>query len=126
MEQIEGSETSAYKIQTPGNYPEESIQQTVNLLETFWLFLSQISSWRAGLCEFMEISDLPRHFHFRRLIRFCGRVQTFRSKRPQAHIVLINVLKSLKFNKKLIHFSLYEMCSKQIVLLRCLRQELIQ
>jgi len=27
MEEIEYSETSAYKIQTPGNYPEESIQQ---------------------------------------------------------------------------------------------------
>ena len=26
MEQTERSETSAYKIQTPGNYPEESIQ----------------------------------------------------------------------------------------------------
>jgi hypothetical protein len=26
MEQIECFETSAYKIQTPGNYPEESIQ----------------------------------------------------------------------------------------------------
>jgi len=28
MEQAECSETSAYKIQMPGNYPEESIQQT--------------------------------------------------------------------------------------------------
>jgi len=28
MEQTECSETSAYKIQTPGNYPEESIQHT--------------------------------------------------------------------------------------------------
>jgi hypothetical protein len=27
MEQIEYSETSAYKIQTPENYPEENIQQ---------------------------------------------------------------------------------------------------
>jgi hypothetical protein len=27
MEQPECSETSAYKIQTPGNYPEETIQQ---------------------------------------------------------------------------------------------------
>ena len=27
MEQTECSETSAYKLQTPGNYPEESIQQ---------------------------------------------------------------------------------------------------
>jgi len=28
MEETECSETSAYKIQTPGNYPEESIQHT--------------------------------------------------------------------------------------------------
>jgi len=28
MEQTEYSETSAYKIQTPGNYPKESIQHT--------------------------------------------------------------------------------------------------
>jgi len=28
MEQTECSEMSAYKIQTPGNYPEENIQQT--------------------------------------------------------------------------------------------------
>jgi len=27
MEQTECSETPSYKIQTPGNYPEESIQQ---------------------------------------------------------------------------------------------------
>jgi hypothetical protein len=27
MEQTECSEKSAYKIQTPGNYPEENIQQ---------------------------------------------------------------------------------------------------
>jgi len=28
MEQTECSETSAYKIQTPGNYPEENIHHT--------------------------------------------------------------------------------------------------
>jgi hypothetical protein len=28
MEQIECSETSAYKIQTPGNHPEENIQHS--------------------------------------------------------------------------------------------------
>jgi hypothetical protein len=28
MEQTECSETSAYKIQTPGNYPEESMQDS--------------------------------------------------------------------------------------------------
>jgi dolichyl-phosphate-mannose--protein O-mannosyl transferase len=29
MEQTERSETSAYKLQMPGNYPKESIQQNV-------------------------------------------------------------------------------------------------
>jgi len=32
MEQTECSETLAYKIQTPGNYPKESIQHPNNLL----------------------------------------------------------------------------------------------
>jgi len=32
MEQIECSETSANKIQTPGNYPEESIQKSIPTL----------------------------------------------------------------------------------------------
>jgi len=32
MEQTECSETSAYKIQTAGNYPEESIQQCVSFI----------------------------------------------------------------------------------------------
>jgi len=31
LEQAECSETSAYKIQTPGNYPEESIQDDVSV-----------------------------------------------------------------------------------------------
>jgi len=31
MEQTECSETLAYEIQTPGNYPEESIQHTYSL-----------------------------------------------------------------------------------------------
>ena len=33
MKQIECSETSEYKIQTPGNYPEESIQHCMALLK---------------------------------------------------------------------------------------------
>jgi hypothetical protein len=32
MEQTECSETSAHKIQTPGNYPEENIQQKTSCL----------------------------------------------------------------------------------------------
>jgi len=34
MEQTEGSETSAYKIQTPGNYPVESIQHSISVTKT--------------------------------------------------------------------------------------------
>ena len=32
MEQTECSETSAYKIQAPGNYPEENIQHTEDVM----------------------------------------------------------------------------------------------
>jgi len=32
MEQTECSETSTYKIQTPGNYPEQSIQHDDSVL----------------------------------------------------------------------------------------------
>jgi hypothetical protein len=33
MEQTECSENSAYKIQTPGNYPEENIQHGVDVFD---------------------------------------------------------------------------------------------
>jgi len=37
-EQTECSETSAYKIQTPGNYPEENIQQVTKLFpKPIWI-----------------------------------------------------------------------------------------
>jgi hypothetical protein len=39
MEQTERSEMSAYKIQTPGNYPEESIQQYFVVIIQHFLFL---------------------------------------------------------------------------------------
>ena len=38
MEQTECSETSAYKIQTRGNYPEESIQHSSMLFEKWQIF----------------------------------------------------------------------------------------
>jgi hypothetical protein len=40
MEQTEFSETSAYKIQTPGNYPEEEIQHSEHsesLNQGYWM-----------------------------------------------------------------------------------------
>jgi len=36
MEQTECSETSAYKIQTPGNYPKESIKFTLTTRSIKW------------------------------------------------------------------------------------------
>jgi hypothetical protein len=45
MEQIECSETSAYKIQTPGNHPEENIQQVWKNLRTAWVAEETTSIW---------------------------------------------------------------------------------
>ena len=39
IEQTECSETSAYKIQTLGNYPEESIQQVYIFLEDVYMII---------------------------------------------------------------------------------------
>jgi len=41
MEQTEGSETLARKIQTPGNYPEESIQNAHNNCINLFYILRQ-------------------------------------------------------------------------------------
>jgi len=51
MEQTECSETSAYKIQTPGNYPEESIK----LLDFITLIPTgeQYQSCSCALCSFL-------------------------------------------------------------------------
>ena len=38
MEQTECSETSAYKIQTQGNYPEENIQQSYGVMQVKLVF----------------------------------------------------------------------------------------
>ena len=43
VEQTECSETSAYKIRTPGNYPEENVQQCIfpylQVVGESWKFL---------------------------------------------------------------------------------------
>jgi len=39
MEQMECSETSAYKIQKPGNYPEESMQTEIDLSDIILIIL---------------------------------------------------------------------------------------
>jgi len=51
MEQTECSETSAYKIQTPGNYPEENIQQMMICLNVLFC-----------LCQFYALlkAHIPR------------------------------------------------------------------
>ena len=42
MEQTECSETSAYKIQTPGNYPKESIQPTLLVFKRLIVILFEL------------------------------------------------------------------------------------
>jgi hypothetical protein len=49
MEQLECSETSAYKIQTPGNYPKENIQESNSLKYKTWrCFSVRFSRWSEG------------------------------------------------------------------------------
>ena len=62
MEQIECSETSAYKIQTPGNYPEENIQHTEHV--------ESLKSRRKYLNKFLW--DLILEFKKRRLSDECN------------------------------------------------------
>jgi hypothetical protein len=47
MEQTECSETSAYKLQTPGNYPKESIQhlERGESLKSRVFNLSKLTKW---------------------------------------------------------------------------------
>ena len=62
MEQTECSETSAYKIQTPGNYPEESIQQIITYLpkssDCLFLFLASLIT---AVSEFLRILRLSSY-----------------------------------------------------------------
>jgi len=58
MEQTACSKTSAYKIQAPGNYPEESIQQaqkTLNVLETVQYLVIPTLDYTVGLLK-LQIS----------------------------------------------------------------------
>jgi hypothetical protein len=52
MEQIECSEMSAYKIQKPGNYPEENIKHT-----------EQGESLKSRILRFSPVSVIPVMFH---------------------------------------------------------------
>ena len=54
MEQTECSETSAYKIQTPGNYPKESIQAKLHLL-----IAAPTRFYALGVILMQTTNDLP-------------------------------------------------------------------
>jgi hypothetical protein len=65
----ECSETSAYKIQTPGNYPEESIQHP----DRFWgpssiLFIG----YRGFFPQGVKLVKLTAHLNLMSRIRMCG------------------------------------------------------
>jgi hypothetical protein len=54
MEQTECSETSAYKIQTPGNYPEENIQLSTVSVKQFTVELAAyFACWLPNECIYI-------------------------------------------------------------------------
>jgi len=56
MEQTECSETSAYQIQTPGNYPEENIQHTEHG-ESFKSRITLLGYYAASIADIQLLSD---------------------------------------------------------------------
>ena len=69
MEKTECSETPAYKIRTPGNYPEESIQHTEhgeslksrigNSFCSFSSYLTQNTVCKSNRKLFLQLQFLP-------------------------------------------------------------------
>jgi hypothetical protein len=53
IEQIECFETSAYKIQTPGNHPEENIQKQKQFTDY----------WKKGLFQNVIVSNDAKKLH---------------------------------------------------------------
>ena len=58
MEQTECSETSAYKIQTPGNYPEENIQRPLIVKYRANIGLRAFDLWWRRIAETCRVSLL--------------------------------------------------------------------
>jgi hypothetical protein len=69
MEQTECSETSAHKIQTPGNYPEENIQHT-----------EHGESLKSGLTDWFRVTEVESVFWAVRT-EFLYETEMFRLKR---------------------------------------------
>jgi hypothetical protein len=64
VEQIECSETSAYKIQMPGNHPEENIQHTEHGESLKWKILNSVRN------SAVDILDFVRHAAVDTLLQF--------------------------------------------------------
>ena len=79
MEETECSETLAYKIQMPGNYPEESIQhsehseslKSIMIRESYVLILNNYKLWYSWNCEDSHNGFCSVHRHF--YSRFCNK-----------------------------------------------------
>ena len=73
MEQTDCSETSAYKIQTPGNNPEESIKNPVLFpsIMCIWASISvmqgNLGYWHLGNCT-VKYSERPNSVKFSRAV----------------------------------------------------------
>jgi hypothetical protein len=78
MEQTECSETSAYKIQTSGNYPEESIQHVQGFLHVGTLLYLSIFNLLKYISLICHKSVTTQNLAFL--------IYRYRKKRLQVHI----------------------------------------
>ena len=70
IEQTECPETSAYKLQTPGNYPKESIQQTTN-----YCWTGIVGQWKNKVIwvDLWNIFHLVTEFLFAYILYFINK-----------------------------------------------------
>jgi len=65
MEETDCSETSAHKTQTPGNYPEESIQHSEHgesLKSRIYIYIHLLTPWSGVFLEKLTGSQLVKKF----------------------------------------------------------------
>jgi len=79
MEETEYSETSAYKIQTPGNYPEEIIRNLISILMALLLFNEALAHQNFAN-ESMTTSKLTRFGIMQLRLPSCTRFSVWRSR----------------------------------------------
>ena len=125
MEQTECSKTLAYKIQMPGNYPEESIQHPL------YLFSQQLCKeilWGVTILRYSQ-SDMLVLLHMFRPEAICVLVSSVPNILLTVSSSYLNIIITVTIKRPIIdltvtvtvniHFSSFTLISHQVLLITC-------